>query len=426
MRLLIGLTLFRLILPLLFIAAFPGWIVKMIRRGGLHTRLGERAAFYRTPRSTEPNGAVHIHAISVGETMLALKLIREWRKQSANQPFVLAVGTATGHAVATSAKLPNLRVTYSPLDFPWMVRRYLKRFHPSQIVLIEGEIWPNLLLASERRHIPVRLVNARMSPRSARRYRKAAAWIRPFFSKLHAVCIQEPADRSIWEDLGIAPDKIHLTGSLKFDPASGHRPIQRPEFAAMLERFGSSRKIILAASTHDGEEPWIAAAIRDVGPEALPVIVPRHAERRAEVSTTLSQQGFEVILRSSFRDPVDPARACLVIDSTGELADWTAHADVVIIGKSFLATGGQNPCEAILARKPLITGPHMENFEPLSSRLSEVEARLVAHNPAELTTAIRRALDPATATFLTRNAATVLAPHEGATYRIVVLLSRTP
>ncbi|MFT3990703.1 MAG: glycosyltransferase N-terminal domain-containing protein [Luteolibacter sp.] len=423
MRLLIGLTLFRLILPLLFIAAFPGWVVKMIRRGGFRTRLGERAALYSTPISAEPNGAVHVHAISVGETLLALKLIREWRSQSPGQSFVLATGTATGHAVATQANLPDLRVTYSPLDFPWMVRRYLNRFQPRQIVLIEGEIWPNLLIACERRAIPVRLANARLSPRSSRRYRKTAAWVRPFFSKLSAVCIQEPADREIWEDLGISPEKIHLTGSLKFDPGSGHRPTQRPQFAEMLARFGSHRSIILAASTHDGEEEWIARAIRDAAPDLLPVIVPRHAERRAEISAALEREGFSVTLRSAFSPPQDLPRACFIIDSTGELGDWTAHADVVIIGKSFLATGGQNPGEAILARKPLITGPHMENFEPLCTRLLDVQGRLVAKDPAELSAAIRTALDPTQAQALTRNASTVLTPHDGATRRTLAVLS---
>ena len=422
MRLFLGVALFRLILPILFLFAFPGWVVKMIRRGGFRTRLGERAAIYTTPRASEPQDAVHIHAVSVGESLLALKLIREWRKTDPEKTFVLATGTATGHSVATSAHLSGVRITYSPLDFPWMIRRYLNRFRPQQIVLIEAEVWPNLLLACKRRQIPIRLINARLSPRSARRYRKFAAWVRPIFSLLDAVSIQEPIDREIWQDLGVPAEKIHLTGSMKFDPGSGHRPQKRPEFAEMLSTFGPGRPIILAASTHDGEESWIATAIRAASSQALAVIVPRHAERRGEVKSALTRSGFEVVLRSSFTPPQNPSTACLVVDSTGELSDWTAHADVVIIGKSFLATGGQNPCEAIIARKPLITGPHMENFEPLCTRLLSVGGRLIANDQLELTTAIQKTIDPATAATLTENATTALTQHDGATRRMIEML----
>jgi 3-deoxy-D-manno-octulosonic-acid transferase len=422
MRWFTALLIYRLTLPLLFIAAFPGWIVKMLRRGGFGTRLGERAAVYTTPRDSEPSGAVHVHAVSVGESLLALKLIREWLVREPEKKFVLATGTATGHAVATQANVPGLRVTYSPLDFISMVRRYLKRFEPERIVLIEGEAWPHLLLACRKRKIPVSLVNARMSPRSARRYRKFTAWVRPVFAMLDAVAIQEPEDTEIWQALGVAAARIHCTGSLKFDPG-GAKPAKRGEFQQMLDAFGK-RPVILAASTHAGEDAWLAAAIRKAAPDALPVIAPRHAERRAEVKGELERAGFTVVMRSKFHAPETCDRQCVfLIDSTGELRDWTAHADVVIIGKSFLASGGQNPCEAIIAGKPVIFGPHMENFEPLASRLAAAHGCLRAPDETALSNAIIIALDPATASPMTHNAARVLARHDGATQRILDLLS---
>jgi len=425
MRRVLGLAIYRLLLPLLFVAAFPGWVVKMLRRGGIGTRLGERAAIYTVPLEQEPCGAVHIHAVSVGEALLALKLLREWRAADPDQSFVLATGTATGHAVASAAAVPGLRVTYSPLDFPSMVNRYLNRFEPAQIVLIEGEAWPHLLRDCRRRKVPVRLVNARLSPRSSRRYRRFAAWVRPIFSHLDLVAVQEPEDAAVWEELGVARANIHATGSLKFDPGSGPRPATRPAFHEMLELFGPGRRIVLAASTHHGEEAGIATAIRDAEPAALPVIVPRHAERRREVTADLERVGFEVILRSRFQPPIHPQQACLVVDSTGELRDWTAHADVVVIGKSFLSTGGQNPAEAILARRPLVFGPHMENFEPLASRLVAAKAGLQVESLAELASAIRRALGSEAAD-LAQNAAALLAGHEGATRRILTLLRALP
>ncbi len=424
MRAILALSLYRLLLPVLFVAAFPGWLVKMLRRGGFGTGLAERIALYRTVREFEPCGAVHLHAVSVGETMLALKLIREWRQREPDRRFVIATGTSTGHDVATAADLAGVRVTYSPLDFPSMVRRYLNRFEPARIVLVEGEVWPNLMRECHTRNIPVALVNARMSPRSARRFRKFAAWLQPIYQLLDTVALQEPGDAEIWQNLGVDPSSIHNTGSLKFDPGSGTRPRHRAEFQQLLDAFGPGRPIVLAASTHPGEDAWIASAIQAAAPEALAVIVPRHAERRAEVRADLERAGFAGVLRSAFPAIPIPAGkpAVLVIDSTGELVDWTAHADAVIIGKSFLSIGGQNPCETILAGKPLIVGPHMENFQPLTRTLITRHGCIAAADQDELAAAIRASLDPATASAMTRAATAVLASHEGATRRIISLL----
>jgi 3-deoxy-D-manno-octulosonic-acid transferase len=444
MRQFIAITLYRLILPLLFLAAFPGWLVKMVRRGGFGTRLGERAAIYTIALEEEPCGAVHFHAVSVGESLLALKLIREWLVREPGRRFVLATGTATGHAVATEADIPGLRVTYSTLDFRWMVRSYLNRFEPSQIVLVEGEVWPHLLSECKKRGVPVRLVNARMSPRSARRFAKFSSWLRPTYSLLDAVAIQQPEDAAIWQTLGISSENIHCTGSLKFDPGSGALPSRRPEFQEILDSFGKNRPVILAASTHPGEDSLIASAIREADPNALPVLVPRHAERRSEVKADLERAGFHIVLRSALsRDDLHHAptagvpdfalqpalsqnkrtNTCLVIDTTGELRDWTAHADAVVIGKSFLSIGGQNPCEAILAEVPVIFGPHMENFQPLASRLIATGGCISAADAVELPQAILITLSPEKARTMTFAASGLLTHHQGATQKILRLLS---
>lgn len=415
------LLLYRALLPVLFLVAFPGWIVKMIRRGGFGTGLPERAGIYTKAPDFEPSGAIHFHAVSVGETLIAIKLLREWQKEHPDTRFVLATGTSTGHDVATGSNLPNVRVTYSPLDFPWMIRSYLRRFEPSKIILIEGDIWPNFLRIAKRKKIPVFLANARTSPRSARRFRKFSSLIRPFFSQVSGVCIQDEEDRPLWETLGMDPENIHLTGSIKFDPQSATAPPLREDFSEMLKSFGEKRHIGLAASTFPGEEVLLASAIRSAGPEFLPAIVPRHAERRAEVSQALSDSGFEVILRSKFEIPTT-GNCVFVIDSTGELATWTSHADVVLIGKSFLSTGGQNPAEAIIARKPLILGPHMENFQHLVKQLDSAKAVLRAETKEEITAAIHQAMRSSERTSLTENASKILARHDGATRRHLKVL----
>ena len=415
------LGLYRVLLPVFLLVSLPGWLVRMGRRGGFGSGLRERFSIYLPDLEDEPCGAVHLHAVSVGETMIAVKLIRAWQAREPGKRFVLATGTATGHAVGVEAALSGVRVTYAPVDFKVCVNRYLGRFEPSQIVLVEGEAWPHLLLACRKRGVPVRLVNARLSPRSERRYRKLAAVIRPVFGMLDAVAAQEPADIARWQAMGVAKERITVTGSSKFDPEAAVKPAQRAEFSGMLESFGTGRPVVLAASTHAGEEAWIGRVVREC--RALFAVVPRHAERRAEVKADLEKEGFEVVLRSAFHPPADTAKACLVIDSTGELRDWTAHATVVVIGKTILGTGGQNPAEAILARRPLLFGRHMENFEPLASSLVARGGAIRFEDEAGLLRGLHGLLgDPGRCESACEHAVAVLQQHDGATARILDLL----
>lgn len=422
MRFGILLVIYRLLLPLFLAAAFPGWLVKMERRGGLGSGLGERIGRYREAPDFEPCGTVHIHAISVGEAMLAMKLIRAWLVRSPGKRFVLAVGTATGHAVALENAPSEVRVVYSPLDLMVCVRSYLDRFEPSQIVLVEGEVWPNLLVACQKRRIPVRLVNARMSPRSERRYRKLAGIVGPLFSLLDRIAVQETIDIARWTAIGTRAKRITCTGSLKLDPGTAPPSRTRAEFAAMLDVFGPG-PVTLVASSHAGEEKLITCALLDSLSTIRLILVPRHAERRRQVLADLASLGVRGILRSSFQAPDAKELCCLVVDSTGELRDWTAHADAVVIGKSFLGIGGQNPAEAILAGKPVIFGPHMENFEPLASRLAESHAVWRVSDPTSLGTTIHNILkNPAAAREKTTRARALLEQHSGATERTLDLL----
>lgn len=417
--------LYRLLLPVLAIVSLPGWLAKMARRGGWNAWLGERLSFYRGDEEFEVADRVHVHAVSVGEAVLALKLIRRWSERQPGTGFVLAVGTATGFAVAREGGVEGLRVTYVPVDFRWMIRRYLRRFRPARLVLVEGEMWPNLMAGCERSGIPVALVNARMSPRSRGRYERFAGWIRPVFSKLDRVAVQREEDRAIWEHLGVAAGRVGVTGSLKFDPLGMALPARRAEFAAMLEPLAAGRPVVLAASTHAGEEAMIATAIAQAG--GFPLVVPRHAERRGEVREVLEAAGFRVVLRTegSGRGAAGDRGDCLVVDTTGELRDWIAHASVVVIGKSFRGGGGQNPAEALLAGVPVVFGPRMENFEPLASELvGEEAARRVAEEG--LADALGALLaDPAGAARLGEAGRRQLEAHAGAVDRTLEFLDLT-
>jgi 3-deoxy-D-manno-octulosonic-acid transferase len=420
------LWLYRALLPIWLVASLPMWLVKMSRRGGWSRRLWERFGLYVDPPEFDPSGAVMVHAISVGEALLALKLIRAWKVREPHARFVLGVGTSTGFEVAERSAPEGVRVAYAPIDVPWAISAYFRRFEPSQLVLVEGEMWPHLLLACRKRSIPVALVNARLSPRSERRYRSLAPIVQPIFSMLSAVAAQEMADIERWASLGIETKRIHVTGSLKFDPGVmvTERP-RREDFQGMVDAFGGQRPVILAASTHAGEEKWIGQVIRKSLPQALFLAVPRHAERRHEVRSDLISIGYEPILRSAFSPPGHADQACLIVDSTGEMQDWITLADFVIIGKSILGVGGQNPAEAIMAGKPVLFGPNMQNFEPLAGSLVHEKGAFRFAGQDELASILLKLLKNKdlrgdSIAFARRR----LTVHSGATDRILDLLMR--
>lgn len=419
-------VLYNLLLPVFVLVAAPAWLLRMTRRGGLSKRLWERLGLYHVAEEFEPANGIYVHAVSVGEVVMALKLINRWLDREPREQFVLAVTTTTGFQIATTNAPPGVRVIYSPIDLPSLIGRALRRFDPRLLILVDSELWPNLLAGAKRRGVPVGLLNARLSVRSARRYQRFRAVTAPLLGQLSLVCAQAESHAALWRELGVSADAVEVTGSVKFDPAGSPLPARREEFQSMIDAFGVGRPVVLAASTHAGEEELIASAIREASSEALPVLLPRHAERRVEVSNDLRRHGFEVVLRSAFRSPDDASKAALVVDSTGELRDWTAHADAIVIGKSLLGRGGQNPGESILAGVPFICGRHMSNFEPLVSQMVKGEGCHQVGGEdllAELVGVIERVLqDQRGAQAMADHAGKILDQHRGATDRSVDLL----
>lgn len=420
MKRFIFLLIYNLLLPVFLVISIPGYLIKMKKRGGFGTGLSERFGIYRKPASQEPQGGLYVHAVSVGETFIALKFIREWCKTH-SEPVILATSTATGHQVARDAALPQVRPLYSPLDVPGLAGRCLDRFKPKAVVLIEAELWPNFAEACHSRKIPMVMVNARLSPRSEGRYAKVRGITQLLFERLTALASQNENDKGRFARIGVNPDIITAPGSIKFD-VMGDAPKEiREDFRSILDTLRGGKPVVLAASTHAGEEALIATAIREAG--AFPLIVPRHAERRPQVTADLQQAGFTPLLRTAGEIPAEiPANVCYVADTTGELRDWTALADAVIIGKSFLAKGGQNPVEAIAARKPVITGPDMTNFADLVALLKADDA-IVCCEAGELAAEIRKALSNTPAIQeRTQRAFNALHVHSGATRRTVELV----
>lgn len=403
------LSVWSILYPLVALAAAPFWMLKMFRRDGWGSGLLERIGIYAREAEFERTGAVYIHAVSVGEVLLALKLITKWREETGDH-FVLVPTTATGMAVAREKAPKDVRVIYAPLDFGFLIRRVMKRLEPRVVVMVESELWPNLIYQTHRLGIPIGLINARLSPRSGRRLKKFRSFVEPFLKLLSHVGVPEREDLIRWQEIGVREKATVLTGNVKFDPSGAALPKRRPEFSELLDQF-PKRPVAMAVSTFAGEEEYLDGAFREAGYQ--PVIVPRHAERRTEVAEALKGA---VILRSQFRKPT--GSESFVIDSTGELRDWTAHADVAVIGKSFFEEGGQNPSEAILAGVPVICGPQMANFEPLVTELKEAGGICMVSSREELVVALRNLPTEQIA-----RARAVLEKHSGAMVRTIALFS---
>jgi 3-deoxy-D-manno-octulosonic-acid transferase len=421
MRKLLVLTVYNILLPIFFIFAFPAWLMKMAKRGGIGSGLLERFGIFQEDELLEKQGCIYIHAVSVGEVLIAIKLIKEWLVLDPEVRILLVPTTATGHAVAKEHAPLGVRVIYSPLDFGLILKRVFKRFEPKQIILMESEIWPNLLHVAQKLCIPVNVVNARLSPRSEKRYLQLGFILRPLLEMLGKLCAQDEGDKARWEAVGVPTEKIFVTGSIKFDQSGAGKPQRRTEFSEMLEVLAGGKKIVMAISTHAGEELWIAKALLSIANEIFLVIVPRHAERRAEVLRDISSVGYDVVLRSQYQKKPG---ACFVIDSTGELRDWTAHADLAIIGKSILGKGGQNPTEAMSVSVPVITGIDMSNFEPLVTQLKDAGGIRTFTTQQELLDSVRDLLDEHSqaTTKQTDAALKVLKTHQGATRKSVEVL----
>ena len=419
-----GLWLYNLLLPIYLLVAFPGLLMKMRRRGGYRGQFMQRFASYRDDLLSNDR-SWWIHAVSVGEVMVAIKLIDEIRVQRPQQRLILSTTSSTGYATAKERMQGKGEVIYNPLDVLGVVHRALTKLQPELMILMESEIWPNLITLAHKRGIPVVIANARLSARSHRRYRKARRMIAPTLNRLTAIFVQDMADLARWESIGVQPRKLHHMGSIKFDPASLAAPNERLQKELSLIQdhcWGAipGKQVLLLGSSHTGEELQIAKvyqALRNDFPQLRLILVPRHFERAKEVTAELQDLGLRVTRRSQCHAAVN-GESVLLVDSTGELRAWYGLADIAIIGKSFLGGGGQNPVEAILESKPVVFGPQMQNFELMVRSLIAVDGARQVDSMGGLEWQLREWLDdPGTAKEVATRGRASLASHSGATQR---------
>ena len=419
---------YNLLFPVGLLLFMPGYLLKMRRRGNYRRNFGQRFGTYsdEVRNGLAGGSATWIHAVSVGEVAIALKLAAKLRELDPAFHCVLTTTTTTGFAVAEKQASEWLHVMYNPLDFLPIVRRAFAVIRPTRIVLVEAEVWPNLAAEARRRGIPLALVNARLSARSERRFRRVRALVAPTFRCLDLVCAQESQDIERWEALGVPRDRIREIGSIKYDPAETEPAAEFP--FEVLRQFGIDRDapILLGGSTHAGEEEILGGLFRDLRvefPNARLIIAPRHVERTREVRAQLEAQGWSVAQRSAAAAAAPQPPDCLLLDTTGELRHWYAVATVVFIGKSLTANGGQNPVEPIIAGKPVVFGPHMENFARLARSLAQSKAAVQVNDEQSLGRAVAELLrDRNARARLVENAQRVIATHRGATQRTAELV----
>ncbi|MET0638651.1 MAG: glycosyltransferase N-terminal domain-containing protein [Hyphomicrobium sp.] len=322
------------------------------------SRRGERLGFAGRPR---PDGqVVWIHAASVGETNSILPLIKNILDANPHVHVLLTTGTKTSAEIAAQ-RLPERAVhQYIPLDVPQYVQRFLDHWKPTIAIFTESDIWPNLVLGASERHIPLVLVNARMSPRSIKRWRKYAGVGRPLFSRFAAVLAQNAQIARAIKWLG-APNVI-TAGNLKIDSPA---PPVNAETLAILKNAVGGRPLFLAASTHPGEDTMIAAAHSQIRRDVeglLTIIVPRHPERGSGLAATLGGLGLRTQLRTRSSSP-DRDTEIYVADTIGELGTFYSIAPVALVGGSLIEHGGQNPIEAVRLGSCVLTGPFVHNFK---------------------------------------------------------------
>ena len=422
-----GRFIYNLFLPLGFIFFLPELLLKYRNRGGWKSTFGERFARFGNRRAElrKFRGAIWIHAVSVGETVVALSLIRRYLQRFPERKFILSTTTTTGQDVARSKCPENTAVIFCPIDFPWMVRKTLRLLRPSALVIFETEIWPNLISIAAKRRIPVSLVNARMSDHSAKGYRRLSKlFFDSLLKKFSLILTQSEADSERF--LSVSPSAaVQVGGNMKFDQVLP----ELPEKNVLHSYFGANdgNVILLGASTHPGEEELLTecfAGLKKSFPELKLVLVPRHAERGGDISRMLEEKGFAFARRSASELPEEPVDI-LLADTTGEMLLLMSGADIVVMGKSFAGHDeGHNLIEPALLGKPIVTGTRLRNFRYILSAMEENNAVICCCDGELRSTLENLVANPQLRKEFGERAANTIHRHSGAVDRTVDALEK--
>jgi 3-deoxy-D-manno-octulosonic-acid transferase len=352
-----------------------------LRSSGYLKRWGERFGRFEKPANT---GGIVIHAASMGEVNAASSLIREIYRRFPGFPLCVTTMTPTGSGRVTALFADSVFHVYAPLDLPGAVRRFFDRVQPRLLIIMETEIWPNLYHEAAARNIPIMIANARISQRSIESYRRFQKLTREALVQVSRIAAQSTQDAGRLIEIGADPDRVVTTGNLKFDLSLPTSLLEQGE--ALRLAWGANRQVLIAGSTHEGDEgPLLQAfkAVLESYPDSLLILVPRHPERFGRAAQQARSLGLSVALRSEAVTPPEGTQ-CFVIDAMGELLRYYAACDVAFVGGSIEPVGGQNVLEPAGLGKPVLVGPHTFNFEEITRQLIDHEAALRIHDAAEL------------------------------------------
>jgi 3-deoxy-D-manno-octulosonic-acid transferase len=391
----------------------------------------------KLPAGPQPPGSprLWLHGVSVGEIQAAIPLVREIRTLLPRAALIVSTGTETGQMLARKHFAPlGALVCYFPLDIPWTVRRYLDHLRPQVFIGLESEIWPNFLTQAHQRRVRLALVNARLSDRSLRNYLKYSRYLFEIIDLYDFIAAGSLPDYQRWQHLGISPDRLHLTGNLKYDRLlQGRDELRLQEFRRFLhgpqsEPVPAAGPVWLAASTHPGEEELLLNAYQELrGPyPALElVLAPRHPQRAPDLARLIGRRGLPCQLWTSLKSGRETRRhPVVVIDTIGDLFTLYGLADVTFVGGSLVPHGGQNILEPAAWGRAPIYGPHLQNFLWAQEILEEAGAGIMVNDAAALVQAVRRLLDqPHLHKDLGRRAQEALIPHHGAARRQAELIA---
>lgn len=378
----------------------------------------ERFGIYRVPSLQAP--LLWLHCVSVGETRAAAPLVAALRQRYPQHRILLTHATPTGRATGEQLFGDSVERVYLPYDLPGAMARFLDHFRPQLGLVMETELWFNLIAACQRRDMPLLLVNARLSEKSARGYARLGRLTEQGLGQLAAIAAQTDADAERLRALGAS--QVAVTGNLKFDVTPPEEAAQQGNRLRVM--FGAGRPVFLAASTRDGEEALLLDAVAQAGvADLLTVIVPRHPQRFGEVAALLEKRGLRYVRRSANGS----AEGCAVVlgDSMGEMFVYYAACDLAFIGGSLLPLGGQNLIEACAMGKPVLIGPHTFNFAEATQQATMCGAALRVQDAAELATALRQLLADAPRRRAMAEAGLAFgAANRGATERTLAIIEK--
>lgn len=383
-------------------------------------RWGERYGF--CAEKVKPNG-IMLHSVSVGETLAAIPLVRALRHRYPSLPITVTTMTPTGSERVRSAFGNDVYHVYLPYDLPCALKRFFNQVNPKLVIIMETELWPNLITELHRREIPLVIANARLSERSATGYRKISFLMRSILRRITLIAAQTQEDGERFVELGLQRSHLAVTGSLKFDISV------TPELAAraitLRRQWASRRPVWIATSTHEGEEAIILAAHRELllrFPDLLLILVPRHPERFPTTQALTDNLGFTYSLRSSGEVPSLETQV-VIGDTMGELMLLYGIADLAFVGGSLIERGGHNPLEPAAHALPVLMGPYTFNFKDICQKLTEAGGLITVSDTTSIVKEVTSLLaDEDYRLYYGRHAVEVLHQNQGALQRLLSLL----